>query len=118
MMPIQEEAIRKIREERTDLKSDRLTFMRSYIADTVCSFCEQSVVFAEAVMDEKKTLAGCLKSLGIEKEHYLSDFEVYSRAARYFFPDAIVEWTMKLRPPKNQTSGKILDLSFEDLIGL
>lgn len=113
-------AVRKLRE--ADLKDAKLNemqrYLATYITDACALFCEQSEDFAEAVMQEDKSLAGCIRSLKLPGRGlgYCSAFDVYRMAAQYFFLEADVELSMKISmPAKRQTSAKILDLKFEDL---
>ena len=122
MTQVQMEAVRKLKE--ADLKATKLDRMQEYLApyvtDTCARFCEQNEDFAAAVMEQGKSLVGCLQALKLPGQGlgYCSDFDVYRMAAQYFFPEADVEYSMKISmPAKNQTSAKILDLRFEDLLG-
>lgn len=122
MTQVQIDAVRKLKE--ANLKAVKLGRMQEYLApyvtDTLARFCEQSEEFASAVMTEGKSLGGCLQALKLPGRGmgYCSDFDVYRMAAQYFFPDADVEWSMKISmPAKNQTSAKILNLRLEDLLG-
>lgn len=117
MMQVQIDAIKRIRDDTGKGSEPRREFMRPFIADIICKFCEQSPEFAQKVLDDKNGLTGCLASLKFQ-QHYLSDLDAYTQAARYFFPEAIVECTMTIRSPKKQTSAKILDLDLTDLLGV
>lgn len=123
MTRVQIDAARKLKEvklEDTKL-GDMQRYLAPYVADTCARFCEQSEDFATAVMAEGKSLVGCLQALKLPGRGmgYCSDFDVYRMAAQYFFPEADVEWSMKISmPAKNQTSAKILNLRLEDLLGM
>ena len=120
MTQIQVDAVRKLQE--ADLKGSKLNDMQRYLAPYVAKhcaqFCEQSESFAKAVMEEKKTLVGCLQALQLPGRGmgYCSDFDVYRMAAQYFFPEADVEWTMKISVPSNSyTCTNLIELKMEDL---
>ena len=118
MTQIQTDAIRKLTEAKHDGLSDMQKYLAPYVAKACAQVCEQSEEFATAVMADGKTLVGCLKAMKLPGQGmgYCSDFDVYRMAAQYFFPEADVEWSMKISVPrKNQTSAKILNLRFEDL---
>ena len=117
MNEIQNEAIAKIRGERTVPKKREHVYIMPFIADALCSFIEQSADFASAVMADGKTLCGCVESMKLEGQAF-SDVEAYKAAVRYFFPDATVEYSMAVKVPKSQTSAKILDIRFEDLFNI
>lgn len=121
MTQIQTDAIRKLTEAKQDGLNDMQKYLAPHVIKTLTGFCEQSEEFATAVMAEDKTLVGCLKALKLPGRGmgYCSDFDVYRMAVQYFFPEADVEWSMKISTPqKKQTSAKILDLRFEDLFGI
>ena len=120
MTQVQIDAVRKLQE--ADFKAPKLSDMQKYLAPYVvkycAQFCEQSVAFASAVLDEKKSLAGCLQALKLPGRGmgYCSDFDVYRMAVQYFFPEADLEWSMKISVPSNsQTSANLIELTFEDL---
>ena len=116
MNEVQINAVRKLREDNGKPKTREGEYLKPFVRDTLCSFCEQSAVFASAVMADGKSLTGCLDSFKVEGQN-LSDIEVYRMAAQYFFPDAVIEHRMEIKLPNSQTSAKILDLRFEDLFG-
>ena len=116
MTDIQIRAIRKLREEAGTAKSREGEYLKPFVREALCSFCEQSPAFAAEVVKEGKSLVGCLDSFSVTGQA-LSDIEVYRMAAQYFFPDAVIEHRMEIRLPKSQTSAKILDLKFEELFG-
>ncbi len=123
MKQIQIDAARKLREDKLEgaKLGDMQRYLAPYVGDVCARFCEQSEDFATAVMAEGKSLAGCLQALKLPGRGmgYCSDFDVYRMAAQYFFPEADVEWSMKISmPAKNQTSAKILNLRLEDLLGM
>lgn len=123
MTQVQTDAVRKLKE--ADLKATKLDRMQEYLApyvtDTCARFCEQNEDFAAAVMAEGKSLVGCLQALKLPGQGlgYCSDFDVYRMAAQYFFPEADVEYSMKISmPAKKQTPAKVLTLTMEQLLNL
>lgn len=118
MTQVQIDAIRKLTEAKHDGLNDMQKYLAPHVVKTCVQFCEQSEEFAAAVAAEDKTLVGCLKAMKLPGQGlgYCSDFDVYRMAAQYFFPEADVEWSMKISvPSKKQTSAKILTISFPDL---
>ena len=118
MTQIQIDAIRKLTEAKHDGLNDMQKYLAPHVVKALSQFCEQSEEFAAAVAAEDKTLVGCLKALKLPGQGlgYCSDFDVYRMAAQYFFPEADVEWSMKISvSSKKQTSAKILTISFSDL---
>jgi hypothetical protein len=120
MTQVQIDAIRKLTEAKVKTFQNKRDFLVSFLRSTLCSFCEQSEEFAAAVMADGKSLEGCVNDMKVPQGERvsMSDFDVYRMAAQYFFPEADVEWSMKISvPAKKQTSAKILDLTFADLFG-
>ena len=119
MTDTQTNAIRKLQEEQVKQFRNKRDFLVPFLRKTLCNFVEQSEDFAAAVMAADKSLEGCVNALDIPTGSHVScsDFDIYRMAAQYFFPEADVEWSMKISvPSKNQTSAKILDLKFTDLL--
>ena len=122
MTQVQIDAVRKLKEVKLeDAKlGDMQRFLAKHVSDALAYFCEQDEDFAAAVMVDDKSFVGCLQALKLPGRGlgYLSDFDVYRMAARYFFPEADVEWSMKISmPEKNKKPAKILTLKWEDLLG-
>ena len=118
MTQTQTDAIRKLTEAKVKTFQNKRDFLVPVLRKTLCSFCEQDEDFAAAVMAEGKSLEGCVNDMKVPQGDCvsLSDFDVYRMAAQYFFPEADVEWSVKISvPAKKQTSAKILNLSFADL---
>ena len=121
MTQVQIDAVRKLKEENVKQLRNKRDFIVPFLRSALSNFAEQSEEFAAAVMAADKSLEGCVNALNVPTGDRvsLSDFDVYRMAAQYFFPEADVEWSMKISmPAKNQTSAKILNLRLEDLLGL
>ena len=118
MTQVQIDAVRKLQEEDPKGLNGQQDFLKNYVRKVLCDFSEQSAEFAGAVLSGEKTLSGCLKSFSIPagREVALSDLAVYKMAAQYYIPDAEVEFVMRIRVPNSQTSAKILNIRFEDLL--
>lgn len=69
-------------------------------AAALCSFCEQSEEFSRAVIDSDKSYDECLKTsckgIGVA----ISDLDMFTRAAQFYFPDVRISYTMTLRMSK------------------
>lgn len=112
----QEQAIKKIREDKGKPKGREREFMKPYVTDALCRMIEQSEDFAERILADGKTLTACLDGMKVEGR-MLSDIEAYKLAAEYFCPDAVIEMEMKIRmPQESQTSAKILNFNLEDFL--
>lgn len=123
MTQVQIDAVRKLKEVKLeDAKlGDMQRFLAKHVSDALAYFCEQDEDFAAAVMVDDKSFVGCLQALKLPGRGlgYLSDFDVYRMAAQYFFPEADVEYSMKISmPAKKQTPAKVLTLTMEQLLNL
>lgn len=121
MTQVQIDAVRKLKEENVKQLRNKRDFIVPFLRTALSSFAEQSEDFAAAVMAADKSLEGCVNALKVPQGDRvsLSDFDVYRMAAQYFFPEADVEYSMKISmPAKNQTSAKVLTLTMEQLLNL
>ena len=121
---MKQEAIEKIKKDfaKPAGLSRHAEAVKSYVADALCEFCSQSEEFAQAVVQSDKTpkdcLEACVKGCGTS----ISDFEVYKRAAQFWFPGCVIEFNMKIRMSRYEAeeeasgAGKTLNLNLDDLI--
>ena len=121
MTQVQIDAVRKLKEENVKQLRNKRDFIVPFLRTALSSFAEQSEDFAAAVMAADKSLEGCVNALKVPQGDRvsLSDFDVYRMAAQYFFPEADVEYSMKISmPAKKQTPAKVLTLTMEQLLNL
>lgn len=121
MTQVQIDAIRKLKEENVKQLRNKRDFIVPFLRTALSSFAEQSEEFAAAVMAADKSLEGCVNALKVPQGERvsLSDFDVYRMAVQYFFPEADVEYSMKISmPAKKQTTAKVLTLTMEQLLHL
>lgn len=121
MTQVQTDAVRKLKEENVKQLRNKRDFIVPFLRTALSSFAEQSEDFAAAVMAADKSLEGCVNALKVPQGDRvsLSDFDVYRMAAQYFFPEADVEYSMKISmPAKKQTPAKVLTLTMEQLLNL
>lgn len=67
----------------------------SYVVKTLIKFCEVEA-FAAAVINNKKTLSDCCKAIMGGTGNYVSDLDVYRKAAQFYFPGAKIDFTMSI----------------------
>ena len=121
MTQVQTNAVRKLKEENVKQLRNKRDFIVPFLRTALSSFAEQSEDFAAAVMAADKSLEGCVNALKVPQGDRvsLSDFDVYRMAAQYFFPEADVEYSMKISmPAKKQTPAKVLTLTMAQLLNL
>lgn len=118
MTQVQIDAIRKLTEAKVKTFQNKRDFLVPHLREALCGFVEQDEDFAAAVMQEGKSLEGCVNDLKVPQGSNvsLSAYDAYRMAVQYFSPEADVELSMKISmPTKKQTSAKILTISFPDL---
>lgn len=121
-------AVRKLREDnqKEGGNSKYARAVYTAVCDALVGFCEQNEEFADAILQQDKTLGACCEEIMQKCGTSISDLEVYARAVNFYFPGAKIEMKMtiymsgfEVEARKNQqTSAKILDLKFEDLLDL
>ena len=90
-------AIEKIKAEMKDFKGDNKgKAVHTYVANALRDFCEQNILFAEAVAKTKRSFSDCVRDIMKGSGNAISDIEVYRRAAKFFFPNSEVEFTMTI----------------------
>ena len=93
----------------------------SYVADVLRQFCRQEEEFAQAIVQNDKTLSDCCKSVMSGAGNAVSDLEVYKKAVAFYFPGAGIEMEMKIDlcasvNTKSNTPDNIIHLSLDDLM--
>ena len=68
----------------------------THVVEALKELCRQNGEFAQAVAQSDKTIADCVEAAVKGAGNYLSDIEVYSRAAGFWFEGAKVKFTMTI----------------------
>lgn len=76
--------------------SQRGKVVSTHVVEALKEFCKQNGEFAQAVAQSDKTVADCVEATVKGAGNYLSDIEVYSRAAGFWFEGAKVKFTMTI----------------------
>lgn len=97
---IAEEAIKKLEDEynapRMKLSKCGAVVAKP-ILDALIQFCEQNSEFAQAVVQSDKNIKDCIEStVKGANGNGISDFEVYRRAAAFYFEGATVSFVMNI----------------------
>lgn len=90
------------------------------VRDALLSFSEQEPEFAQAIVQNDKTLADCCNVVCKDVNNHISDLEAYRRAVQFYFPGADIHFEMKIDLCASVNSGetsKTLDISLMDLLG-
>ncbi len=66
-----------------------------YVSKTLKQFC-QNDQFAQAVADNTGTLSDCCKEIMKNVGESIPDIEVYRKATEFYFPHAVVDFTMNI----------------------
>ena len=88
-------AIEKIEKELKEFKGDRYgEVVKTYVANTLRTFCEKNESFAKVLYKTRRSLSDCIKAAMKGCGKAISDIEVYRRVAKFYFPDSEVEFKM------------------------
>lgn len=82
-----------------DVKHIKGKYQQAISPDTakaLMSFCEQEAEFEQAIEQSDKTFQECLDSVTKDIKQSCSDFEVYSKAVRFYFSTAVVHFNMSI----------------------
>lgn len=126
MADIKEQAIAKLKDEFNNIKklSRKGEVVSEPVLNALTAFCRQSGEFAQAIVQkEGKNLKDCVEYTVAEAEGAISDIDVYSRAAAYYFDEAKVSFTMSIdigsETPGDSAEAvekRGLDISLDDLL--
>lgn len=87
----------KLSEElKSFLGDQKAKAISSHVEKTLKEFCKDET-FAKSVEASKKTLSDCCKEIMSNCGNYVSDLEVYKKAAQFYFPGAKVDFTMSIK---------------------
>ena len=96
MSDIIKQAHEKLEKELKDFKGDQKSKAVSlHVAKTLQKFCETEK-FASTVVASEKTLSDCCMQITAGSGNYISDIEVYSKAAKFYFPDSKITFNMEI----------------------
>ncbi len=68
----------------------------TYVVKVLTDFCRQNAEFAQAIVQSGKTVNDCVEAAVKGAGNSISDFDVYSKAAAFWFEGATVKFTMTL----------------------
>lgn len=115
-----EQAIKKIDKELKEFNAgSKETAVSRYVADTLKSFCIQEPEFAQAIVQNDKTLSDCCKEIMKGVGQAISDIEVYRRAVQFYFPGSDIRTNMRINlcaSVESERVDNIINLSLDDLI--
>lgn len=114
-----EQAIEKIEKELKAFKGDKYgEVIKNGVASALKDFARQDEEFAQAIVQNDKTLSDCCASIVKGVSSAISDNEAYKRAAQFYFPRASVFFQMKIElcpaegeGDREKPAGIILDLA-------
>lgn len=90
-----EMAISKIKKELAETKGDKyVEIVKKPTAEALIEFCRQDAEFAQAVVQQDKTLGECLKTVMAGCGSGISDITVYRKAVQFYFPGADIRMKM------------------------
>lgn len=89
-----------------------------FVKKALIEFCRQESEFAQAIIENSKTLSDCCKEIMKNCGNSISDFAVYQKAVQFYFPGADISFNMKIdlcASVNKPTSA--LTVSLTDLLG-
>lgn len=97
MSEIIEKAKKKFAEELKNFKGgQKEKTVSEPVYKTLTTFCNDNEEFAKAIVESKKTLSDCCKTILSDTNTGISDYEVYNRAVEFYYPTASIKFEMKL----------------------
>lgn len=95
---MQKEAIKKLKDELKAIKKggQYVDAVKKPVTDALISFCKQEQEFAQAIVQSDKKLEDCLKTVVKDVKGSLSDIDAYTRAVRFYFPTAGIDFKMTI----------------------
>lgn len=89
------------------------TMIQGKVAEALIICCRQDKRIAESIMNDKRGFAECCKSIlrDTKNSRYISDESAYSRAVKFYMPEATLEFQMKVT-----SKGIPRVISFTDLL--
>lgn len=115
-----EQAIEKINNELKSFKGDKYgDVIKNGVAAALRDFAQQDEEFAQAIVQNDKTLSDCCASIVEGAGFAISDNQAYKMAAQFYFPGADVSFRMVVNLCKTEgaadntdkPTGIILDLA-------
>lgn len=89
------QAVKKLTEERTNVKGQIATAMAPAVFDTLKKFCLQEPEFAQAVV-QGGSFGDCMKAVAKGVSTSISDIEAYRKAVQFYFPGAKIHFQMDI----------------------
>ena len=103
------EARDKIKADTGKIKESRAKLMASSIADALCDFAKQNNEFAQAIV-QGGSFIDCMTAVAKGVGNSISDLEAYRRAVNFYFPTALISFSMTINTEGNNS----LDDSAQD----
>ncbi len=101
------------REAKSVTVQDVATMIQSEVSKALLEFCKQDGKLAEAIIKSDKTVYDCCKEITKDTKaaQYISDFIAFSRAVKFYLPDADIKFNMEIIRQNNaRTEISLMDL--------
>ena len=100
------------REMKSKNSAEPATMIQDKVAEALDLFCKQDDDLARAILNSNKTFAECCEEIlkDTKQAQYISDELAYSRAVKFYIPDADIEFQMKVITPKSTKNISLMDL--------
>ncbi len=109
-----EEKLKK--EFKSEDPNDPATMIQKKVCEALICFCKQSKNLAEQIISSDKKFYDCCKEIlkDTKSARYISDFDAYDRAVKFYCPSAIIEFKMNI---KSENTDGTESISLLDLLG-
>lgn len=89
------QAVKKLDDEKKDVKGHKETAMKGAVLAAVKDFCVQDEEFAQAVV-QGGTFAECMKKVAAGVGNSISDIDAYKKAVQFYLPGAEVRMQLTI----------------------
>ncbi|MEE0265558.1 MAG: hypothetical protein UD936_08035 [Acutalibacteraceae bacterium] len=93
---IKQSAIKKLTNEdqQTDRSNRYISAVHTAVLNALCEFCRQNAEFAQAICQSDKHFTACLAEIVEGIKGSISDFDLYTRAVKFYFSTATIHFQM------------------------
>ena len=109
-----EEKLKK--EFKSEDPNDPATMIQKKVCEALVYLCKQSKKLAGQIISSDKKFYDCCKDIlkDTKSTRYISDFDAYGRAVKFYCPAAVIEFNMSI---KTEGYGESESISLLDLLG-
>lgn len=116
-------AAEKLQKEMTGVVGNKEKAMAADVKAALCDFAAQDAEFAEAILQNSQTFGNCMTAVAKGVLNHISDFDIFNRAAQFYFPGSKIDFFMRIRKPNEEPAPNMAatyethTLSLMDILG-